>query len=948
MAVAGIGFELRKAITSQKGLKRSGGYFSAAFTCFGGMLIGIILISMIQLAADAGGIARSVRDVFLSYITNAMFTSMLFSSLLSHVVSRYVADMLFEERYEAVMPSLVGMALLTIGGGGVIFGGMVTASALPMEHAVWLMLLFATLSLCWILMTYISLVRDYKQITIAFTAALLVALAMLLVLSLCRTMKAEHMLIVLTVAYAIVDAFLFRAIYRGFPTDEGGVFTFLRYFRRNPALAVVGLMTECGLLGHFWINWFCARDGMRLQGIFACNPSYDFPAIVGYFCTVPAMIFFVAMFEPDFYRYYHRYLRALSVGRTGDVDAAREQMLTSIRQGVRKFAAIQIINCVLFITVGAKVLGVMNIGMTERMLDVFRLFCVGYSLYAIGNMLMLLQMYFVNERRGALAAGIFGAAVCAATWLEIRLTGQSRGVSFCIGALLLLTVSALQLVRCLDQLEYHILCESPDELSPIVHTDPRPVGSWLNTMGQRPLRRLCACAMALCVAVIAVSASSIANQVWQASMLKTFTPVQSNAVLLSPGMGYAPWADADETETMETTLVYVELRWAEWEPTEGVYDVDFVMDEFNLDTYRAQDRQVVFRFVCDEPGDADHIDIPEWLYLKTGDGQHYATDYGMGYSPNYANETFIQAHARAIEALGYAFGGDDFFHYIELGSLGHWGEYHVNVAQGVSPLPYYDVRERYIAPYMTAFPAAHYMMRYPLLETTKHGFGLYNDMTGDPGETEYWLAQMQGGVWEQTGLPEQSNCVDTWKHAPVAGEYASTYADSYFLHDNLSETLELLRRSHQSIIGPKIIVDESEEDYAAASQQVLTTIGYRFTATQVTIDLAEENAIGIRVQLGNNGCAPIYDPCGLRLQLYDHDGECIWSQRMEDVDLCQLLPGEVMTCDATVAREGLDDDEQYILTICIEDESGEKWIPMALADAYSDLEYTLAAFGVAR
>lgn len=431
-------------------------------------------------------------------------------------------------------------------------------------------------------------------------------------------------------------------------------------------------------------------------------------------------------------------------------------------------------------------------------------------------------------------------------------------------------------------------------------------------------------------------------------MIRTFIPAQSDAILLSPGMGYAPWADADETEAMETTLVYVELRWAEWEPTEGVYDVDFVNDAFNLETYRAQDRQVVFRFISDEPGDEDHIDIPEWLYLKTQDGQHYDTDYGMGYSPNYANEVFIAAHANAIAALGRAFGGDDFFHYIELGSIGHWGEYHVNVEQGVTPLPYYDVREQYITPYLAAFPDAHYMTRYPLLETTKHGFGLYNDMTGDPSETEYWLSQMKGGIWEQTGLPEQSDCVDVWKTEPIAGEYASTYADSYFLHNNLSETLELLRRSHQSIIGPKIIVDESDTDYASASQQILTTIGYRFTVPKVTVDLSAENTVQISVTLENRGCAPIYEPCMVRLQLYDHDSECIWSQKIADVDLRQLLPESSTDCSASLPREGLDDDEQYILTICIEDASGEKWIPMALSEIYGDMEYTIAAFGTAR
>lgn len=946
--MAGIGFELRKAMCDSKGSKRAGGYFSAAFTCFGGMLIGIILIGMIQVAADTGGIAQSARDVFLAYITNAMFTSMLFSSILSHVVSRYVADMLFEKRYEAVMPSLVGASILTIGIGGIAFGAMVIAADLPMEHAMWLMLLFAALCLCWILMTYISLLRDYRQITMAFTAALIVAVLLLVAVILSGKMQPAHMLIVLTVAYATVDAFLFRAIYRGFPIEEGGAFVFLHWLRRNPSLALVGFLTECGLLGHFWIDWFLAENGMRLQGMFACNPSYDFPAIVAYFCTIPSMIYFVAMFEPVFYRYYHRYLKELSSGRTKDVDCARDKMIEAIRRGVRKYAAIQVISCVLFITIGAKLLSVLNIGMTEQMLDVFRLFCIGYSLYSIGNMLMLLQMYFVNERRSAIAAGVFGAVVCLTTLIEIHISGQSIGISFCVGAFLLLTISAVQLVQCLDRLEYHILCEGSDELAPICVKNKKAIGERVQSISKKGMHGIMAGAFAACVTVIAVSASGLIQQSWQASMITTFIPAQSDAVLLSPGMGYAPWADADETESMETTLVYVELRWAEWEPSEGVYDVDFVNDAFNLETYRAQDRQVVFRFICDEPGDTDHIDIPEWLYMKTQDGQHYDNDYGMGYSPNYANEVFIEAHANAIAALGRTFGGDDFFHYIELGSIGHWGEYHVNLEQGVAPLPYYDVREQYIVPYLSAFPEAHYMTRYPLLETTKHGFGLYNDMTGDPSETEYWLEQMKGGIWEQTGLPEQSDCVDAWKTEPIAGEYASTYEESYFLHDNLSETLELLRKSHQSIIGPKIIVDESDTDYTSASQQVLTTIGYRFTAAQATIDLSEENTVAVSVILENKGCAPIYDPCRVKLQLYDNDGECIWSQRMENVDLRQLLPEKMITCNAIIPREGMDDDEQYILTICIENEFGEKWIPMALSEAYSDLEYTLAAFCIAK
>lgn len=336
------------------------------------------------------------------------------------------------------------------------------------------------------------------------------------------------------------------------------------------------------------------------------------------------------------------------------------------------------------------------------------------------------------------------------------------------------------------------------------------------------------------------------------------------------------------------------------------------------------------------------------MYARTGDGQHYITSYGAGYAPNYANPEFIAAHARAIEALGEAFGGDDFFHYVEIGSLGHWGEYHVNVPEGIVPLPYYDTRIEYIRPYLTAFPNAHFMTRYPLLETVKFGFGLYNDMTGNPAETEYWLAQMAGGVWEQTGLPEQADCHDSWMTQPVGGEFASTQSDSFYLHDNLSVTLEMLRESHQSFIGPKIIVNETEIDYSSASEAILTTIGYRFAASQATIDLAQEDLIRVGVTLVNLGNAPVYDPYTIRLAVYD-DAECeVWSEDMTEAVLEKLLPGSELTLYADVPREGLDEDVTYTFAISIVDDRGEPAVPMALEEEYSEKVYVLASFVTGR
>ena len=78
-------------------------------------------------------------------------------------------------------------------------------------------------------------------------------------------------------------------------------------------------------------------------------------------------------------------------------------------------------------------------------------------------------------------------------------------------------------------------------------------------------------------------------------------------------------------------------------------------------------------------------------------------NYGKGYSPDYNNKVFIEEHEKAIKALGEHFGKDGLISYIELGSLGHWGEWHVNYSDGITRIPEEAVRNQYIMPWTGSF-----------------------------------------------------------------------------------------------------------------------------------------------------------------------------------------------------------------------------------------------------
>ena len=114
-------------------------------------------------------------------------------------------------------------------------------------------------------------------------------------------------------------------------------------------------------------------------------------------------------------------------------------------------------------------------------------------------------------------------------------------------------------------------------------------------------------------------------------------------------------------------------------------------------------------------------------------------------------------------------------------------------------MPEFAIREEYIKPYLNAFQNSSFLIRYPLVDAEKYGFGLYNDMTGDYDETVYWLEQMKPGIWEQTNLEEQADTKDVWKKYPIGGEFASSYENSHFLLTNFDLTLEGIKDSLERV-----------------------------------------------------------------------------------------------------------------------------------------------------
>ena len=145
-----------------------------------------------------------------------------------------------------------------------------------------------------------------------------------------------------------------------------------------------------------------------------------------------------------------------------------------------------------------------------------------------------------------------------------------------------------------------------------------------------------------------------------------FEPNQD--IVTNPLMGYAPYAE-DVDKCAQSDLVFIKLKWSDWEPEMGRYDTDFLESNFHISRWKVEGKHGVLRFICDEPGEAGHTDIPQWLLEATNDGTYYTNSSGSGYSPDYENEYFISRHSMAITALADYFNQDHFLAYIKFRSL---------------------------------------------------------------------------------------------------------------------------------------------------------------------------------------------------------------------------------------------------------------------------------------
>ena len=459
--MAGIGFELKK-LFSRRGLFASfRAYGYAGIICTGPMLLGIVLLLGVMFLCDRTGASKQSRELLVCMITYTLLASLTVTSFLSMVVTRFIADMLYEEKNEAVLSSFWGSTGLMLIAGGILYGIFLIFSGVGLIDKFLCFELFGELIVTWNAMSYLTAIKDYRGIMLSFLAAIAVTFlsgALLLFLGISHV---EALMAAVCIGYGIMLLWDVVLLYEYFPQSDISAFLFLRWADEFLPLAFTGLCINIGLFAHLVIVWL-GPLGVQVKGLFYGAPYYDVPALLAFLSILTTTVNFVVSVEVQFYPRYRTYYSLFNDGGVvGDIKAAEEEMLAVLNRELYYTALKQLFTTAAVISLETLVLGYLPLGFNDLMHGCLRTLCAGYGLYAVGNTVLLILLYFTDYKGALGAAAAFAVLAGGGTALSLRFDPAFYGFGFLTGAAVLFLAALLRLDWFTRNLPYRILGQQP-------------------------------------------------------------------------------------------------------------------------------------------------------------------------------------------------------------------------------------------------------------------------------------------------------------------------------------------------------------------------------------------------------------------------------------------------------------------------------------------------------
>ena len=344
--------------------------------------------------------------------------------------------------------------------------------------------------------------------------------------------------------------------------------------------------------------------------------------------------------------------------------------------------------------------------------------------------------------------------------------------------------------------------------------------------------------------------------------------------------------------------LYLRLAWAYLEPVEGEFDWSYIDDI--VEKYVPQGYNISFRISCKETGPAP-TSVPEEI-----DGIRYATPYWVrlagakgidrpeygspSWTPDWDDPVFLEKLDNFHRAFAEKYDGKPWVRYIDVGSIGDWGEGHTWSSTRVAPTDKEILThmELYRKHYKSAQLVITDDLLYQVTEEDKqrklmkyaieNGFTFRDDSPLVKGTTKDHL-----DTWSVRS-PEFFEKV--YQSSPTIFElehYGKVKDNGYWFGRNGAEIIpdfnvsgakifrEAMKLIHPTYIGYHGYMGEWLRDNPDLTDELLNLCGYWYFPVSIEAVQLRKNTLSFTMDWLNKGVAPAYTEYKLKGKLIPLD-----------------------------------------------------------------------------
>lgn len=459
--MAGVGIKLNRIFEKKSIAADLVGFTYSIVITIAPIILVIANILLMGWILGFGEVAYLERELFSCTVLYTFIFALLTVAPFNAVLSKYVQDSIYEERYQDILPcyylglvmNLVLSCVLGIGfclwehfvGGVEVFYVFIGYCA------------YISMVLVFYSMVYLSICKDYERISLFFLLGMLEAFVLGVVLRyLFRWYVMHAMLFALMTGFFLIAILEFTAVKRYFLQNSNRYKPVLLYFKKWWKLVVTNFLYTLGLYIHNFVFW-TDEGRMVVVKSFVCNQPYDMATCLAMFTNISATIIFVTRVEMFFHEKYKLYSEAVIGGKKTDIENTKNRMFRQLADELMNLARVQFIISVVVYLLCVVLLP--QFGFAGMVMRIYPCLAAGYFILFLMYSAMLF-LYYYNDLTGAVLTTLgFCLVTCIGSIAATRLPEIWYGIGVVLGSLTGWTIAYIRLRWVEKHLDIHIFCQ---------------------------------------------------------------------------------------------------------------------------------------------------------------------------------------------------------------------------------------------------------------------------------------------------------------------------------------------------------------------------------------------------------------------------------------------------------------------------------------------------------